>query len=80
MWVTEPQDVCSLPGVSDPAACGSAPLFRIAGLTCDQGQAHATDWSLEGEFYVEHPGIVPDGLYFLHGVRAIRADARRFPE
>ncbi len=63
MWVTEPRDVCSLPGVSDPTACGSNPLFRIAGLTCDQDEAHEADWSLEGEFYVQHPGIVPDGLY-----------------
>jgi len=59
MWVTEPQEVCSLPGASDPAACGSAPVFKIAGLSCNAGKAAFIDWTEVGEFYVTHPAIVP---------------------
>ena len=63
LWVTEPQDVCDLSGVVDPAntACGA--LLKIAGLTCDAEQAFFGDLSELGDIYVQHPGIVPDGVY-----------------
>ena len=48
-----------MPGVDDPAACGSAPLFQIATLSCNPGAAFVTDWTTVGEFYVTHPAIVP---------------------
>ena len=63
LFVTEPVDICSLPGVDDAAQCGTAPTFKVAELTCDSAQGFFTDWTLVGAFHVQHPGFVPGGQY-----------------
>ena len=39
------------------------PLFKIAGLSCDPGQASFADWNALGTFGITHPAIVPAGQY-----------------
>ncbi len=59
MWVTQPQDVCNLPGVVDPGNPACAGTFKMAGLSCDPGQAFFTDWSTLRTVYIHDEFIVP---------------------
>ena len=63
LWVLEPEEICAQSGIGPGQDCPGGSFYKVAGLTCDQAEAHFTDWAAEGTVYLHHPGIVPDGLY-----------------